>query len=89
MEKLIYEYATRYSPEIVETIIANFSTRYLQSTDISKKIVGLEVMQSIISAIHEDDRILYLYEKKIITCILRCLNDSESKIRLNAIKTVF
>ena len=46
-------------------------------------------MQSIISAIHEDDRILYLYEKKIITAILRCLNDSEAKIRLIAIKTVF
>jgi hypothetical protein len=46
-------------------------------------------MQSIISAIHEDERILFLYEKKIISCILRCLNDCEAKIRLIAIKTVF
>jgi hypothetical protein len=89
LERLIYEYAIRYSPDIVENIIIIFSTRYLQSSDLNKKTVGLEVMTSIVAAIQSDQRALRTYDAKIITCILSCLSDSESKIRLLAIKALF
>lgn len=46
-------------------------------------------MTSILSAIQNDQQALRNHDRKIITGILKCLNDSEPKIRLQAIKALF
>ncbi len=46
-------------------------------------------MTSIMKAVQGEERVLRMYDRKIVGCILHCLRDNDPKIRLATIKVLF
>lgn len=73
----------------IDKIIQLFTEKYLKSYDINKKTSGLEVMPSIVNGLSHFAEGLARFSLAIVSSILDCLNDSEHKIRLTALKSLY
>lgn len=76
MLKLIRDEYTLESEENIQLIIDLFRQKYIKSSDLNRKIVGLESMVTILNAIQYNKNIQAKFESVIIGNILQCLMDN-------------
>lgn len=85
---IAFQLAERSNLEGIQNIIHLFANKFIKASDINQKIVGLEVMLTLIRSLHPFPDVLVALDVQIVSIILRCLNNNEPKIRCQAIRTV-
>lgn len=89
LERVIFIEAERSSSETVQNIAELFRQKYLKSSDINRKVIGLQVMMTILSTIQNNPKIAAKCEQPIVAIILECLIDNEAKVRALTFEKIF
>ncbi len=76
LERVIFIEAERSSEETVQNIAELFRQKYIKSSDINRKAIGLQVMMTILTTIQNNSKVAAKCEQPIVATILECLIDN-------------
>ena len=89
LEQLVLKKVQHEDTHYIENLISYFNNRYIKGTVENRKKAGLEALTAIAIGLRES---IDLASKNIIILInpiLECFNDSDPKVRYNAVKALY